>query len=306
MKKLFIVLAILISVLEFGNSESKTENKFLAGKNYLQKGINSGDYLCLVSFFTGENGTFFIGSEDGEDSESFNFTYCENIESKTLTLTIEDEGDIFGGKFSENELWLEFETKNEYLHLSRVPEKKAVSSFQSYQKKIVSVYDLPELINNLKNDSYITCVGHINDDLYDKITNSLRNQQNVKVFLDFSMASFPHNDMSRFFSSNKTSRTFHDSNCLIGIIIPEGTTKIGMWAFYGCKSLISVTIPESVTEISTQAFDGCSELKEITIPKNVKCISKWAFSGTNIKSITLPADCDTYESFEAGTKINYK
>ena len=32
-------------------------------------------------------------------------------------------------------------------------------------------------------------------------------------------------------------------------IIPEGTTKIGNYAFDDCTSLESVTIPESVTEI---------------------------------------------------------
>ncbi len=66
-------------------------------------------------------------------------------------------------------------------------------------------------------------------------------------------------------------------------------------------------IPFFVTEKkrSEQAFDGCSSLKEITIPKKVRNIGKWAFFGTDIKSITIPPESDTYESFDAETKINY-
>ena len=41
------------------------------------------------------------------------------------------------------------------------------------------------------------------------------------------------------------------------VVIPEGVTKIGKWAFYYCSSLTSITIPDSVTEIGEWAFDKC-------------------------------------------------
>ncbi len=38
------------------------------------------------------------------------------------------------------------------------------------------------------------------------------------------------------------------------VVIPEGATEIGNWAFKDCSSLTSVVIPEGVTEIGSKAF----------------------------------------------------
>ena len=46
-------------------------------------------------------------------------------------------------------------------------------------------------------------------------------------------------------------------------IIPDGVTKIGYRAFYGCTSLTSVTVPDSVAEIDYGAFSWCSSLKKV-------------------------------------------
>ncbi len=58
----------------------------------------------------------------------------------------------------------------------------------------------------------------------------------------------------------------------------KGVTRIGKYAFYGCKSLKSVMIPEGVTEIGSRAFENCELLKSVTIPKSMKKIGYGAFS----------------------------
>lgn len=47
------------------------------------------------------------------------------------------------------------------------------------------------------------------------------------------------------------------------LVIPDGVTSIGDWAFYNCSSLTSITIANSVTSIGYSAFSGCSDLTDV-------------------------------------------
>lgn len=70
------------------------------------------------------------------------------------------------------------------------------------------------------------------------------------------------------------------------LIIPEGVTNIGDYAFYGCTGLTSVTIPNSVTSIGNYAFASCTGLISIEIPNSVASIGNSAFRGcTGLTSI---------------------
>ena len=95
------------------------------------------------------------------------------------------------------------------------------------------------------------------------------------------------------------------------VIIEDGVTNVGEYAFYNCESLENVTIPDSVTSIGNEAFaccygltnlkisnsvtsigerafSNCESLESITIPDSVTSISEWAFNAcTSLKSVTL-------------------
>lgn len=92
---------------------------------------------------------------------------------------------------------------------------------------------------------------------------------------------------------------WHTDKSVKQVIIDDGVTTIGEWAFRGCSSLTSVTIPNSVTTIGEEAFRDCSSLTSITIPNSVTTIGESAFQQCkNIKQITseavTPPGCSRY------------
>ena len=82
---------------------------------------------------------------------------------------------------------------------------------------------------------------------------------------------------------------FWNCTSLTSITNPNSVTSIGSEAFYGCSGLTSVTIPNSVTSIGNSAFRYCSALTSITIPNSVTSIGDDAFCGcSGLTSITIP------------------
>lgn len=71
------------------------------------------------------------------------------------------------------------------------------------------------------------------------------------------------------------------------VVIPDGITKIGKWAFNGSR-LKSVTIPKGVTVIDEWAF-SCSDLESVNIPDSVTKIGERAFYCCHrLKTIVIP------------------
>ena len=62
------------------------------------------------------------------------------------------------------------------------------------------------------------------------------------------------------------------------VVIEDGVTSIGDYAFLGCSSLADVTISNSVTSIGEAAFADCTGLTSITIPNSITSIGGYAFS----------------------------
>ena len=82
---------------------------------------------------------------------------------------------------------------------------------------------------------------------------------------------------------------FHCCSSLTSVAIPDGVTAIGDKAFKECKNLTSVTIPDSVTFIGKNAFEDCESLKSIVFPSGGKFISNNTFEGcSSLTSVTIP------------------
>jgi hypothetical protein len=75
---------------------------------------------------------------------------------------------------------------------------------------------------------------------------------------------------------------------LTRVVIPEGVTKIGSFAFNYQGALKKVSLPATLTEIGNYAFAD-SGLTSVTIPASVTMMGHGVFRGTALRSIDLPA-----------------
>ena len=74
------------------------------------------------------------------------------------------------------------------------------------------------------------------------------------------------------------------------LVIPDGVTTIGDYAFYNIDCLTSITIPNSVTTIGHYAFSSCGNLASVTIGDGVKSIGFTAFAAcSNLTSVYCKA-----------------
>lgn len=89
---------------------------------------------------------------------------------------------------------------------------------------------------------------------------------------------------------------FYDCTALTSVEIPEGVTQIGESAFSCCQSLEAVTIPGSVTEIGEGAFESCDSMMALELASGLKRVGAFAFSECfSLRALNLP---DTVERIE--------
>ena len=80
------------------------------------------------------------------------------------------------------------------------------------------------------------------------------------------------------------------------VTIPNGVTSVGVYAFYRCGSLMNVTMPGSVTSIGAGAFEYCANLTKMIIPDGVTSIGRGIFDGCiSLKSIEVPNSVTSIE-----------
>ena len=70
------------------------------------------------------------------------------------------------------------------------------------------------------------------------------------------------------------------------LLCPDGVTKIGPSAFYGCSKLTTVNIPAKLEEIDDYTFSGCTYI-DIKLSESVIYVGESAFEGSNLNSVTL-------------------
>lgn len=87
------------------------------------------------------------------------------------------------------------------------------------------------------------------------------------------------------------------SNLVYKIVINDGITSIGNYAFYQFYKLQSLSIGSSVTSIGEYAFCCTSGLHTVTIPGTVRKIGIGAFEGSGLTSCTLNTGIQTIDNY---------
>ena len=101
-------------------------------------------------------------------------------------------------------------------------------------------------------------------------------------------------------ASDNLSPFFDDQN-IKSVVVSDGITTLGTFAFNYCNNLASASLPNSLTTIGRNAFaalatDICG-LTEISIPSKVTEIGQYAFANTQIKSLTIPHTVTSVENY---------
>ena len=56
------------------------------------------------------------------------------------------------------------------------------------------------------------------------------------------------------------------------VVIPNGVTTIGEWAFSECSKLTGIVLPEGTVSIGDGAFNRCENLLNVVIPDGVMSV----------------------------------
>lgn len=94
---------------------------------------------------------------------------------------------------------------------------------------------------------------------------------------------------------------------ITSVVIEDGITYIGEFAFEYLTSLKTVTIADSVTEIGAFAFRNTTSLQSVTIPKGVKYIWAGTFVESGIITVYIPVSVIAIldDAFTWCTKLRY-
>ncbi len=103
---------------------------------------------------------------------------------------------------------------------------------------------------------------------------------------------------------------FCEGYSMTSVTLPDSVTKIGAAAFSECYSLMGISIPESVVFIDSSAFSYCYSFTEVFIPESVTTLGNSVFYGCGeLQKIEVAEDNPSYADIDGvlfnkeGTKL---
>ena len=95
--------------------------------------------------------------------------------------------------------------------------------------------------------------------------------------------------MMNNYSSDSPAPWSGSADKITTLVVEDGITRLGSYAFSGCVNLKKVTMADSLLTTGSHVFAGCTSLETVTLPKDLEEIAIQAFEGcTSLKTIALP------------------
>lgn len=275
---------------------------------------HASDDAFLACANYGDVSTFFAGGIAGSGDDC-SFSNCLN----TGVLTHSDEGygkAITSGSGNNSENCFVLGTESSIGNISHATAEQMQSGEVAYQMKDYfgqtlgedtypvllnganSVYQVKncqgevtysntgnDILHNFA-DNVCTACGAIGGLCGDNLTWTLKDGtltiSGTGPMWDFDDESFDYSD-------EPESPWYDYREEITDVVVEEGVTTIGTFAFLRCKYMETADVADSVTDFGSGAFKGCNALTAITIPEEQKYIGSFTFSGCNsLTGVIIP------------------
>ena len=91
------------------------------------------------------------------------------------------------------------------------------------------------------------------------------------------------------FSSAADQPWYYSAGGLKALVVEEGITTLGDYAFSSCKSLTEITLPHSLEILGTYTFSACTGIEELILPEGLRIIGSKTFQNcSGLRSVWLP------------------
>lgn len=86
----------------------------------------------------------------------------------------------------------------------------------------------------------------------------------------------------------KSSPWYSRRTSITKLVVQNGVSTIGEYAFYYCEKIKNASFPNSLTQIGKSAFALCFQLSDIVFPAQLIDIGDYAFGSCNLTKIKIP------------------